>query len=194
MKVVGATPASGRVYPPRVLGSAGRSAPSMRRPHLRRYLDEFVFRWNAAATLPCSVSARACNPPLRQKVDAIAAALPPASVRAPIPAFYRPHSTRRHVTKLQSPRPSPGSVRRPRTETGQADQHISKGEVYFMTVRIGAQAMTRLSALPPRMLGCHSRDRIESLVRNVARSSHLRFACSPRQQFGKDGVVNVLDG
>ena len=75
-------------------------------PHLRRYLDEFVFpleppppHRNRPST-PCSVSARACNPPatatssdnapdLTEPADDDTAALLPASVGVgpPIPAF-----------------------------------------------------------------------------------------------------------
>ena len=74
----------------------------LRRPHLRRYLDEFVFRWNrrrhtaTAFDTLLGIGTRlqpagyrdivGHAPDLTEPAEATAA-LPPASVRAPIPAF-----------------------------------------------------------------------------------------------------------
>ena len=138
-KVVGATPAHlVLTWIHRVFSNLKRWAlgtfHGLRRAHLRRYLDEFVFRWNRRRhtfsqrlSTPCSASARACDPPTTATSSdntsdpgRPGASHRPPSESASIGAEYRPSSlpdsTRNQLPQVQKlphiPRHGPKTVPR----------------------------------------------------------------------------------
>ena len=147
-KVVGATPAHlVLIWIHRVFSNLKRWAlgtfHGLRRAHLRRYLDEFVFRWNRrrhTATafdtlLATPQSASASDPPTTatSSDNASDPGRPGASHRPPSdPPQLEPNTgppacltaIETNFSKSESSRTSPGTVRKPCLERSKDDQHL----------------------------------------------------------------------
>ena len=109
----------------------------LRRPHLRRYLDEFVFRWNrrrhtaTAFDALLGIGTRLCNPPVTatSSNNAPDPGRPGASHRPPSdPPQLEPNTgppacltaIETNFPKSKSSRTSPGTVRKPCLERSRA--------------------------------------------------------------------------
>ena len=121
-KVDGATPAHLVRAIHRVFSNLKRWAPDgLRRAHLRRYLDEFVFRWNrrrhtaTAFDTLLGIGTRLRPADYRDIVGPrlIRPGAATALRSASIGAEYRPSSLPGDSLKSKSSRTSPGTVRKP---------------------------------------------------------------------------------